>query len=253
MGNGLCTAFPMAFSCCLKIFRWYAGVHSSECHFFIFRRQDSMFFFNCGFYNVSLFPINLYIGTMKTEREKMLAGEVYDCGDEQLITRWHKAKRLMREYAATDTREHDKLNAILDELLGARGEGVWIAAPFSVDYGENIYLGENCEINFNCVFLDCNRITIGRNVLIAPNVQIYTVFHPVKAAERMPEGMGFCKSLTAPVTIGDNVWIGGGAIVLPGVTIGNNVTIGAGSVVTKSIPDDCLAVGNPCRVIRALN
>lgn len=186
----------------------------------------------------------------------MLAGEVYDCGDKALLDRWHRAKELMNAYNQTSTTDRPRLNRILDELLGGRGENVWLAAPFFVDYGENIYLGENCEINFNCVFLDCNKITIGKNALIAPNVQIYTVFHPVKAEERFPErnsdGNTFCKSLTAPVTIGDNVWIGGGAIILPGVTIGNNVTIGAGSVVTKSIPDNSLAVGNPCRVIREL-
>ncbi|MDR2918271.1 MAG: sugar O-acetyltransferase [Tannerella sp.] len=193
---------------------------------------------------------------MKTEKQKMLAGESYDGGDPELLNRWHKAKQLTQLYNAADTTDHKRLMLLLDELLGSHGEKVWITAPFFVDYGENIHLGENCEINCNCVFLDCNTITIGKNALIGPNVQIYAVGHPVKASDRFPisqtEDFAFCQSITAPVTIGDNVWIGGNSVILPGVSIGNNVTIGAGSVVTKSIPDNSLAVGNPCRVIRNL-
>lgn len=193
---------------------------------------------------------------MKTEKEKMLAGELYDAGDKELITRWHKAKQLQQEYNQTHTTDRDKLEDILTGLIGSRGLNVWIAAPFFVDYGENIHIGNNVEVNMNCVFLDCNRITIGDNSGIGPGVHIYTVFHPIKASERLSrsEGTGFpfWKSQTAPVTIGKNVWIGGGAIILPGVTIGDNTTIGAGSVVTHSIPADSLAVGNPCRVIRNL-
>lgn len=185
-----------------------------------------------------------------TEREKMLAGEIYDCGDKELLDRWHLAKRLQQQYNATDSRDRKTLDAILDELLGSKGENVWITAPIFVDYGENIHLGSHVEINMNCVFLDCNRITIGDNSGIGPNVQIYTVGHPTNPAERLPENSHFWKSMTAPVTIGQNVWIGGGSIILPNVTIGNNTTIGAGSVVTKSIPDNCVAAGNPCRVIK---
>lgn len=191
----------------------------------------------------------------KTEKEKMLAGEIYACGDNELITRWHLAKKLMREYNQTETTDQESLNSILEKLLGSKGENVWISAPFFVDYGENIHIGNNCEINMNCTFLDCNTITIGDNTGIGPNVQIYTVEHPIKAEERLSKsanGFPFWKSMTAPVTIGSNVWIGGGVIILPGVTIGNNTTIGAGSIVTKSIPDDCLAAGNPCRIIRKL-
>lgn len=193
---------------------------------------------------------------MKTEKQKMLAGESYDAGDPELLNRWHEAKRLTKMYNNTDTTDQNKLMSLLDELLGSHGEKLWITAPFFVDYGENIYLGENCEINCNCVFLDCNTITIGKNALIGPNVQIYAVGHPVKASDRFPtkqtDDFAFCQSITAPVTIGDNVWIGGNSVILPGVSIGNNVTIGAGSVVTKSIPDNSLAVGNPCRMIRNL-
>ncbi|MDS0524699.1 sugar O-acetyltransferase [Clostridium sp. SHJSY1] len=192
-----------------------------------------------------------------TEREKMLAGELYDCGDEELLKQWYKAKKLIRTYNQLDYEEKEKQDEILNDLLGSRGEKLWITAPFYVDYGNNIYIGNNCEINMNCTFLDCNKITIGNNALIAPNVQIYTVFHPTNATERFNfnenGSFSFCKSLTAPVTIGDNVWIGGGSIILPGVIIGNNVTIGAGSVVTKSIPDNKVAYGNPCKVIRENN
>lgn len=193
---------------------------------------------------------------MKSEKEKMLAGEIYDCGDKELLERWHKAKRLQHEYNNTDSRDRKHLDEILSELLGSRGDNVWLAAPFFTDYGENIHIGNNVEVNMNCTFLDCNRITIGDNSGIAPGVQIYTVFHPVKGSERLSFENGdefpFWKSLTAPVTIGYNVWIGGCSIILPGVTIGDNTTIGAGSVVTKSIPANCLAVGNPCRVIKNL-
>lgn len=188
-----------------------------------------------------------------TERDKMLAGESYDCSDAQLIERWHLAKRLQQRYNLTDSRDREILNAILDKLLGSRGENVWITAPFFVDYGENIYIGNNVEINMNCVFLDCNRISIGNNSGIGPGVHIYTVTHSTNPGERFSENSHFWKSHTAPVTIGSNAWIGGSTVILPGVTIGDNSTIGAGSVVTKSVPDNCLAVGNPCRIIRKID
>lgn len=193
-----------------------------------------------------------------TEREKMLAGLLYDCGDSELLAQWHKAKDLIRSYNQIDSRNLEEKNAILTELLGGKGKNLWITAPFFVDYGNNIYFGNNCEVNMNCTFLDDNKIIIGDNVLIAPNVQIYTAFHPLNAIDRFGEikedgTFEFCKTQTAPVTIGDNVWIGGGVIILPGVTIGNNVVIGAGSVVTKDIPSNFLAFGNPCKVIKSLS
>lgn len=190
-----------------------------------------------------------------TEREKMLAGELYDCSDPELLARWHKAKDLVRDYNRLDSEQLAEKDRLLTELLGGRGNNLWITAPFYVDYGNNIFFGNNCEVNMNCTFLDDNTITIGDNALIAPNVQIYTAFHPTNAADRFgtPKEDGsfaFCKTQTAPVTIGRNVWIGGGAVILPGVRIGDNVVIGAGSVVTHNIPDNSVAVGNPCRVIR---
>lgn len=193
-------------------------------------------------------------GLQMTEWEKMLAGEVYDCGDPQLMARWHEAKNLTRDYNRTDSEDLAEKDRILGELLGGRGARLWIAAPFYADYGSNIFFGDNCEVNMNCLFLDDNKIVIGDNALIAPGVHIYTAFHPQRAQDRFGEpredgSFAFCKTLTAPVTIGDNVWVGGGTVILPGVTIGDNVVIGAGSVVTKDIPSNTVAYGNPCRVM----
>ncbi len=190
-----------------------------------------------------------------TEREKMLAGLLYDCSDPELLAQWHKAKNLIRDYNSLDSENLSEKDRILFELLGGRGKNLWITAPFFVDYGNNIYFGDNCEVNMNCTFLDDNKIIVGNNALIAPNVQIYTAFHPTNAVDRFglpkPDGsFEFCKTQTAPVKIGDNVWIGGGVVILPGVSIGNNVVIGAGSVVTKDIPSDVVAFGNPCRIVR---
>lgn len=185
----------------------------------------------------------------------MLAGQRYDCGDEELLTQWHRAKDLIRDYNRIDSANAQEKERILSELLGGKGENLWITAPFFVDYGNNIYFGDDCEVNMNCTFLDDNVIRIGNHALIAPNVQIYTAFHPTNAADRFgaPREDGsfaFCKTQTAPVIMGDNVWIGGGAILMPGITIGDNVVIGAGSVVTRDIPSNVIAYGNPCRVIR---
>ena len=152
-----------------------------------------------------------------TEREKMLAGQLYDCGDAALLAQWHRAKDLIRAYNQAGSADIRKKEAILDELLGGRGRNLWITPPFYVDYGNNIYFGDNCEVNMNCTFLDDNIIRIGNNALIAPNVQIYTAFHPTNALERFGEpradgSFAFCKTQTAPVTIGDHVWIGGGPL-----------------------------------------
>lgn len=188
---------------------------------------------------------------IRSEKEKMLAGEPYDCTDPELLARWHEAKRLQAAYNAAPSTDGARLAELLDRLLGSRGDGVWIAAPFFVDYGENIHLGRNVEINMDCVFLDCNRITVGDHSGIGPGVHIYTVFHPTDPAARLSGG-AMWRSQTAPVTIGRNVWIGGRSVVLPGVTIGDGTTVGAGSVVTRSLPAGVVAAGNPCRILRKL-
>ena len=189
-----------------------------------------------------------------TEKEKMLAGEPYNSRDAELLGMYHRARKLMQAYNSLDSELLEKHQEILEDLLGSVGSGVWIEAPFFCDYGSNIHIGENTFVNVNCMFLDNNSIRIGKNGLIAPYVQIYTASHPLKASDRLIQEGGTTRYLTSaqPVNIGDNVWIGGNSVVFPGVTIGNNVTIGAGSVVTKDVPDDVLAVGNPCRVLREL-
>jgi maltose O-acetyltransferase len=189
----------------------------------------------------------------KSEKEKMLAGEVYNSRDPELLERYHIARSLLLEFNQTSSRNLGRKSELLNELLGEVGEGVWIEAPFFCDYGENIRLGKNTFLNFNCLLLDDNLITIGKNGLIGTNVQIYTAYHPLAAQGRIiadPEERYLTQ--TKPVLIGDNVWIGGNTLIMPGVTIGNNVTIGAGSLVTKDIPDNCLALGSPCKVVREL-
>ena len=184
----------------------------------------------------------------------MLNGENYNSRDPELLTMYHRARRLMQEFNTVNSEDIEERNRILDELLEQKGAGVWIEAPFYCDYGKNISIGSNTFVNTNCMFLDNHKITIGKNGLIAPYVQIYTANHPLKASERIIEDEGGARYLTSakPVSIGDNVWIGGNTIIFPGVTIGNNVTIGAGSVVSKDLPDDVLAFGNPCEIKKKL-
>ncbi len=183
---------------------------------------------------------------MKTEKEKMLAGELYFAGGDELEKDRTAARILFSEYNSTKPTELEKKKEILKKLIKAKGD-IYIEPPFYCDYGYNIEIGENFYANFSCILLDTNKIIIGNNVMFGPNVQIYTATHPLKAEERI-KGLESAK----PIIIGDNVWIGGGAIVCPKVKIGNNTTIGAGSVVTKNIPDNVLAFGNPCKVIRNL-
>lgn len=183
---------------------------------------------------------------MKTEKEKMLAGEFYDPLDPQLLAARQRARDLCKRL--NDSREDDPAGRadILRDLLGMESD-VWMQPPFFCDYGSNISLGKNVFFNFNCVVLDVARVSIGDHVLFGPCVQIYTAAHPMDASERR-RGL----ELGKPVTIGSDVWIGGGAIICPGVTIGARAVVGAGSVVTRDIPPDVIAAGNPCRVIRSL-
>ncbi len=189
-----------------------------------------------------------------TEKEKLLAGQYYDARDPELIAMYHRTRKLLKAFNSLDSELLEEHERLLNDLLGFKGSGVWIEAPFYCDYGEHISIGKNTFVNTNCIFLDDHKITIGKNGLIAPFVQIYTAEHPMKASERVIESDTETPYLTSakPVSIGDKAWIGGGAIILPGVTIGDNVTIGAGSVVTKDIPDNVLAFGNPCKVVKEL-
>lgn len=186
-----------------------------------------------------------------SEKEKMLRGEFYNTRDKELLEIYKKARKFMDIF--NGNRDDDQ-SKILNQLFGKVGKGVWVEKPVFCDYGENITIGENTFINFNCTLLDCNKITIGKNVLIGPNVQIYTASHPINSKERInkcnKDGIAPYKTFAKPVSIGNNVWIGGNVCILPGVTIGSNSVIGAGSVVTKSIPENVVAVGNPCKIIK---
>lgn len=180
--------------------------------------------------------------------------ETADSGTLKLITR---TRELTREYYLSDYEDTEKREAILRELLGGMGENVEIDTPFHCDHGNNIFLGNDVIIGINCTFVDNAEIRIGNRVMIASNVQFYTSSHPVLPQERLvsdwkEKGTTFFRTYARPIEIKDNVWIGGGSIILPGVTVGENSVIGAGSVVTRPIPANCVAVGNPCRVIRTL-
>lgn len=193
------------------------------------------------------------------ELEKCLAGQNYNCHDKIFLELKRKSRELLLKYNCFAYEQKAEKYAVLQQLFGRIGTNVSVGSPFLCDYGKHIYIGNNVSVNMNCTFVDCNTIEIGNDVLIASNVQMYTATHPVELSERViadwkPEnGMYFCQTYALPIKIGDGCWIGGGVIVLPGVTIGNGTVIGAGSVVTKDIPDNCLAVGNPCKVIRKIN
>lgn len=183
----------------------------------------------------------------KTEKQKMLAGELYLASDPELAAESLRAARLLQRYGQTAAGDREQRTQILQELLGQVGDSPVIVPPFHCDYGSHISIGDRFYMNYGGVILDCNTVQIGDDVLCGPYVQIYAAYHPIDPTVRLT-GL----ELAAPVRIGNNVWIGGGVIICPGVTIGDNTTIGAGSVVTKDIPANVLAVGNPCRVIRSL-
>jgi len=193
---------------------------------------------------------------MKTEIQKCLDGEIFNTSDSEIQGMIKRARDITKEYNYLASTDIIRKEALLTELFGSIGKNVSIDTPFYCDYGRHITIGDNVIININCTFVDCNRIEIGNNVLIASNVQIYTATHPVKTDERLIENWTeadsapFFRTYALPVKIEDNVWIGGGVIILPGVTIGKNAVIGAGSLVTRSIPGNSIAFGNPCKVIR---
>jgi len=183
---------------------------------------------------------------VRTEKEKMLAGELYDPLDPELIRARERARDLCRDLNATREAEQDARRSILTRLFGRVGESVWMQPPFHCDYGSNILMGERVYFNFNCVVLDVCEVKIGDFTLFGPAVQIYTAMHPMNAELRRKQ------EFAKPVEIGSDVWVGGGAIICPGVKIGDKAVIGAGSVVTRDIPGGCFAAGNPCRVIREI-
>jgi maltose O-acetyltransferase len=184
---------------------------------------------------------------MPSEREKMLAGELYDALDPELVTGRAKVRELCAQLNATSDAEMPLRTKLCKLIFGKGGDTVWMQPPFFCDYGVHIELGNRVYFNFNCVILDVCKVAIGDYCYFGPAVQILTAMHPMNAQLRRKQEFG------KNVTIGNDVWVGGGALILPGVTIGSRSVIGAGSVVSRDIPDGVLAVGNPCRVVREID
>lgn len=184
---------------------------------------------------------------MSSEKEKMLSGELYKSFDAELLAERQRAKEIVFRYNSLQPSLVEERNELLRSLFGSVKGNFFIEPPFRCDYGCNIEIGENFYANYNLVILDCAKVTIGDNVLIGPNVGIYTAGHPLHFELRNEEW-----EFASPITIEDNVWIGGNVVLNPGVTIGRNSVVGSGSVVTKDIPVDVVAAGNPCRVIREI-
>ena len=185
---------------------------------------------------------------MQTEKQKMLAGEMYDAADPQLSAERRRARDLCRSLNASHDNEQEVRQRIIRELFASAGDAIWIEPPFYCDYGSNITLGRNVFFNFNCVILDPAPVIIGSNVLFGPAAQLCTATHPMGASERRT-----LREFARPIEIGSDVWVGAGAIICPGVRIGSRTVIGAGSVVTRDIAADVFASGNPCRVMRQLD
>lgn len=184
---------------------------------------------------------------MKTEKQKMINGEYYLASDQELTQDRIDARRLTREYNQTLETETEERTDILKNLFGSIGTNTYVEPTFRCDYGYNIETGDNFYANFDCIMLDICPIRFGDNCLLAPGVHIYTAAHPLDPVERN-SGIEFGK----PVTIGNNVWIGGRAVINPGVTIGDNVVIGAGAIVTRDIPDNVVVAGNPAKIIKSI-
>jgi maltose O-acetyltransferase len=184
---------------------------------------------------------------MRSEKEKMLCGELYDPLDPELVAERRRARLLFKALNETGDDRQEERARLIRELIPNAGAGVWIEPPFYCDYGTNITLGERVFFNFNCVVLDVAPVRVGSGVLFGPAVQIYAATHPLSAAGRRT-GLEYGR----PVEVGDEVWVGGGAVICPGVRVGARSVIGAGSVVTRDIPEGVFAAGNPCRVIRGV-
>ncbi|KSU62706.1 acetyltransferase [[Bacillus] enclensis] len=185
---------------------------------------------------------------MKTEKQKMMDGELYKPWDELLVKEREHARRLVRYFNATKETEYEERVDLIKQLFGSTGEKVYMEPNFRCDYGYNIHTGDNFFANFDCVILDVCEVRFGEHCMLAPGVHIYTATHPVHPYERI-KGMEYGE----PVVIGNNAWIGGGAIINPGVTIGDNVVVASGAVVTRDIPSNVVVGGNPARIIKEID
>ena len=183
-----------------------------------------------------------------TEKEKMLTGQLYDSSDPVLVAERHRARLLFQKFNSMGDEAKEQRDNLMYELIGKAGEDLFIEPPFYCDYGYNIEVGDKFFMNYNCCILDVMKVTIGNFVMCGPNVQIYTATHPMDAKTRS-SWLEFAK----PVQIGNDVWVGGGAIICPGVTIGNGAVIGAGAVVTKDVPDNVFYAGNPAKIIKHID
>lgn len=181
------------------------------------------------------------------QKERMLAGLPYKAWLDGLSEERLELRLKIHKFNSCSPNKKDEMKAMIKDIVGKCGNDIFIEPPFHCDYGKNIEVGENFYANFNCVILDVGKVKIGNNVMFAPNVSIYTAGHPIH-----PESRNSGYEYGIGITIGDNVWVGGSVVINPGVHIGNNVVIGSGSVVTKDIPDNVIAVGNPCRILREI-
>lgn len=188
-----------------------------------------------------------FAGDPRTNRERMLAGDLYIADDPESARLAQRAVELQERYLQASVDDPDNARGLLEELIGELGEGAYIKPPLHVDYGGQISIGARTFINYNLTALDVAKITIGEDCQIGPNVQLLTPTHPLDPQQRRDK-----LEAAEPITIGDNVWLGGGVIVLPGVTIGDNTVVGAGAIVSKSLPANVVALGQPARVVREL-
>ncbi|MFC6721596.1 sugar O-acetyltransferase [Halobacteriaceae archaeon SHR40] len=184
---------------------------------------------------------------MGSEKDKMLNGELYDATDPELVAERERARELTKQYNQTTSDDREERRDLLEDLLGSLGDECYVEPPFRCDYGYNIHVGENFYANFDCVILDVCRVDIGQNCLIGPGVHIYTATHPLNADERI-KGPEYGRS----VMVGDTVWIGGRAVLNPGVTVGDNAVVASGAVVTEDVPADVVVRGNPATVVKEL-